>query len=60
MAQLVEHDLAKVGAAGSSPVSCSEDSKKFESFFFVRRSVQITAAVTICDLCDGQRENAVV
>ena len=23
VAQLVEHDLAKVGAAGSSPVSCS-------------------------------------
>ena len=28
MAQLVEHDLAKVGAAGSSPVSCSIETQK--------------------------------
>ena len=28
VAQLVEHDLAKVGAAGSSPVSRSLSSKK--------------------------------
>ena len=33
VAQLVEHDLAKVGAAGSSPVSCSEDSAFAGSFF---------------------------
>lgn len=31
VAQLVEHDLAKVGAAGSSPVS--------RSFYFKSRSV---------------------
>ena len=34
VAQLVEHDLAKVGAAGSSPVSRSKDSRKLESFFY--------------------------
>ena len=38
VAQLVEHDLAKVGAAGSSPVSCSRKTKKRTSkrmsFFF--------------------------
>ena len=28
VAQLVEHDLAKVGAAGSSPVSCSIETQK--------------------------------
>ena len=32
VAQLVEHDLAKVGAAGSSPVSRSQRNKKRISF----------------------------
>ena len=36
VAQLVEHDLAKVGAAGSSPVSRSWESKVFGSFFIVK------------------------
>ena len=37
MAQLVEHDLAKVGAAGSSPVSCSIETQKdiWKDVFFV-------------------------
>ena len=37
VAQLVEHDLAKVGAAGSSPVSRSEREKRghpVDVFFF--------------------------
>ena len=33
MAQLVEHDLAKVGAAGSSPVSRSRDLVNTKSLF---------------------------
>ena len=39
MAQLVEHDLAKVGAAGSSPVSRSKKEKAHTNvcaFFFLR------------------------
>ena len=34
VAQLVEHDLAKVGAAGSSPVSCSLKPLKNQGFLF--------------------------
>ena len=39
VAQLVEHDLAKVGAAGSSPVSRSFYGRKplVQAFFFVVR-----------------------
>ena len=34
VAQLVEHDLAKVGVAGSSPVSRSQKVLIFKAFFF--------------------------
>ena len=34
IAQLVEHDLAKVGVAGSNPVSRSEESEKEHSCSF--------------------------
>ncbi len=36
IAQLVEHDLAKVGAASSSLVSRSENRKSKASFFYFR------------------------
>ena len=36
IAQLVEHDLAKVGVAGSSPVFRSTPKKPFGFFFFKR------------------------
>ena len=36
VAQLVEHDLAKVGAAGSSPVSCSLKPLKKQGFLCLR------------------------
>ena len=35
VAQLVEHDLAKVGVAGSSPVSRSKITKEVEGFLFL-------------------------
>ena len=35
MAQLVEYDLAKVGVAGSSPVSRSFNLKNLYRFFFI-------------------------
>ena len=39
IAQLVEHDLAKVGVAGSNPVSRSEESEKEHSCsFFIRQT----------------------
>ena len=31
---VVEYRLAKARVAGSNPVSCSEDSRKLESFFY--------------------------
>ena len=37
IAQLVEHDLAKVGVASSSLVFRSKPSKKFGGFFFVQK-----------------------
>ena len=40
VAQLVEHDLAKVGAAGSSPVSRSEELLGFKKFFFLRTAIK--------------------
>ena len=36
VAQLVEHDLAKVGVAGSSPVSRSWKVLKFKAFLFFK------------------------
>ncbi len=39
IAQLVEHDLAKVGVAGSNPVSRSEESEKEHSCsFFIHQT----------------------
>ena len=69
MAQLVEHNLAKVGAAGSSPVSRfhikkKSDSKK-ESLFFCfepRRGskFEVSAAVSVVAKIKGRRKNAYV
>ncbi len=41
VAQLVEHDLAKVGAAGSSPVSRSFYGRKplVQAFFFLLQKI---------------------
>ena len=41
VAQLVEHDLAKVGAAGSSPVSRSLYERKplVQAFFFLLQKI---------------------
>ena len=41
VAQLVEHDLAKVGAAGSSPVSRSFYGRKplVQDFFFLLQKI---------------------
>ena len=41
VAQLVEHDLAKVGAAGSSPVSRSFYERKplVQAFFFLQKII---------------------
>ena len=37
VAQLVEYDLAKVGVAGSSPVSRSERSLRFKTSFVFKK-----------------------
>ena len=45
VAQLVEHDLAKVGVAGSSPVSRSNEHKKdiqMDILFCVTRAPRLT------------------
>lgn len=52
VAQLVEHDLAKVGAAGSSPVSRSNikksDSKRNRSFFTCIGNKNKPPAMQVC------------
>ncbi len=53
VAQLVEHDLAKVGAAGSSPVSRSFYGRKplVQAFFFVCKKLYfIEITLKICFL----------
>ena len=53
VAQLVEHDLAKVGAAGSSPVSRSFYERKplVQAFFFVCKKLYfIEITLKICFL----------
>ncbi len=50
VAQLVEHDLAKVGAAGSSPVSRSFYERKplVQAFFFCKKLYFIEIALKFC------------
>jgi hypothetical protein len=53
VAQLVEHDLAKVGVAGSSPVSRSNKKGCASSLFFQSLpGVRCTAGATILLFCD--------
>jgi hypothetical protein len=41
VAHLVEHDLAKVGVAGSSPVFRSKKSRSMRDFFWYTRVVEL-------------------
>ena len=55
VAQLVEHDLAKVGVAGSSPVSRSNLKRKFTaSFLFMSYIVYIIYSESLDTFYRGQ------
>ena len=55
VAHLVEHDLAKVGVAGSSPVFRSEKSRLRAGFFWYTRVVELVDTQDLKS-CSPQRE----
>ena len=52
VAHLVEHDLAKVGVAGSSPVFRSKKSRKSGIFFLMFRDMEQALVVELVDTQD--------
>ncbi len=54
VAQLVEHNLAKVGVAGSNLVFCSAKFQAFPGLEFFLSSLYLTARALVVELVDTQ------
>ena len=59
IAQLVEHNLAKVGVAGSSPVFRSL-LRQYEAAFFIQKRVEAQMAELVDALVSGTSDRKVV